>query len=148
MQNYRERTDQFVGFGRRLKAYFVDYVFIGVVLLPAGYLSGFFDAVDLSESPNIHPFVIWGNAFFAAYILGFWAIKSATPGKLVLGICIADAKTGNKPSNLQFIIRFVGYLLSGLPLGLGFLWIAVDPRNQAWHDKLASTVVIQREQRS
>jgi uncharacterized RDD family membrane protein YckC len=29
-----------------------------------------------------------------------------------------------------------------LPLGLGFLWIAFDKRKQAWHDKLAGTVVI------
>jgi uncharacterized RDD family membrane protein YckC len=25
---------------------------------------------------------------------------------------------------------------------LGFLWIAFDPRKQAWHDKIGRTVVI------
>jgi uncharacterized RDD family membrane protein YckC len=27
-------------------------------------------------------------------------------------------------------------------LGLGYLWIAFDPRKQAWHDKLAGTIVV------
>jgi uncharacterized RDD family membrane protein YckC len=27
-------------------------------------------------------------------------------------------------------------------LGLGFIWIAVDAGHQAWHDKLAGTIVV------
>jgi uncharacterized RDD family membrane protein YckC len=26
--------------------------------------------------------------------------------------------------------------------GLGFFWIAFDPEKQAWHDKIAGTVVV------
>jgi uncharacterized RDD family membrane protein YckC len=31
---------------------------------------------------------------------------------------------------------------SALPLGLGFAWAAWDPRGQAWHDRIAGTVVV------
>jgi uncharacterized RDD family membrane protein YckC len=31
---------------------------------------------------------------------------------------------------------------SALPLGLGFAWAARDPRGQAWHDRIAGTVVV------
>jgi uncharacterized RDD family membrane protein YckC len=29
-----------------------------------------------------------------------------------------------------------------LPLMIGFIWVAFDPRKQGWHDKLAGTVVV------
>ena len=31
---------------------------------------------------------------------------------------------------------------SALPLLLGLIWVALDPRKQGWHDKLAGTVVV------
>ena len=77
-----------------------------------------------------------------AYVLGFWITKQATPGKLAIGARIVDARTGGKPSVGQFILRYFGYFLSSLPLGLGFLWVAFDRRKQGWHDKIAGTVVV------
>jgi uncharacterized RDD family membrane protein YckC len=34
-----------------------------------------------------------------------------------------------------------------LPLLLGFVWVAFDPRKQGWHDKLAHTVVVRPRKR-
>ena len=42
----------------------------------------------------------------------------------------------------QLFARYFGYILSSLPLGLGLLRVAFDPRKQGWHDKLANAVVI------
>jgi uncharacterized RDD family membrane protein YckC len=36
----------------------------------------------------------------------------------------------------------VGYWLSGLVLGLGYLWAAVDANREAWHDKVFDTWVV------
>ena len=86
--------------------------------------------------------------FLISYVLPtvavfiFWRYKSATPGKMIIHARIADASTGGQPSFGQFLIRYVAYLVSMIPLGLGFIWIAFDQRKQAWHDKLAGTVVI------
>ena len=71
-----------------------------------------------------------------------WLLCSATPGKMAFSAKIVDAKTGKKPRARQFLLRFLGYYLSALPLGLGFLWIAFNPKKQGWHDKLAGTTVI------
>jgi uncharacterized RDD family membrane protein YckC len=38
--------------------------------------------------------------------------------------------------------RLAAALLSWLPLGLGFLWILVDPQRRAWHDRLSRTRVV------
>ena len=35
--------------------------------------------------------------------------------------------------------------MSTLPLGLGLIWVGIDPKKQGWHDKLAGTVVIRRK---
>jgi uncharacterized RDD family membrane protein YckC len=38
--------------------------------------------------------------------------------------------------------RFAFALLAWLPLGLGVLWSALDPRRRAWHDMLSGTEVV------
>jgi len=78
----------------------------------------------------------------AIAIIAFWVYKSATPGKIAIRATIVDAKTGLQPSNGQLIGRYFAYYISTLPLCLGFLWIAWDPKKQGWHDKLAGTVVV------
>jgi uncharacterized RDD family membrane protein YckC len=78
----------------------------------------------------------------ALVVILFWRWKQGTPGKLMLRLRIVDAGTGGEPGLRQWCLRYVGYILSTLPLLLGFLWVAWDPRRQGWHDKLAGTVVI------
>lgn len=78
----------------------------------------------------------------AVAVILFWIYRSATPGKMALKIVILDARSGQKPTTSQFIIRYFGYFLSMLPLFLGIIWVAFDNRKQGWHDKLAGTVVV------
>ena len=42
----------------------------------------------------------------------------------------------------QLVIRYLGYFVSTIPLGLGLLWVGFDRRKQGWHDKMANTVVV------
>ncbi len=81
----------------------------------------------------------------ALAIVGFWMTKSATPGKMVISACIVDARSGLKPSWGQLVRRYLGYLVSTVPLCLGFLWVAFDSKKQGWHDKIAGTVVVYRQ---
>jgi uncharacterized RDD family membrane protein YckC len=73
----------------------------------------------------------------------FWSTIGSTPGKVLMSVTIVDAKTGGPASLAQCIVRWFAYLLSAAPLGLGFLWAAIDTDKQAWHDKLARTRVVQ-----
>ncbi len=75
-------------------------------------------------------------------IIPFWIYSSSTPGKWLWRMRIVDATTGCKPTHKQFIIRYLGYFVSGLPLFLGFIWIIFDEKKQGWHDKMAHTVVV------
>lgn len=78
----------------------------------------------------------------AALVLGCWIFRNTTPGKMVVHARIVDAKTGRAPSTGQLLIRYLGYYLSVVTFFIGFLMVAIDPRHQALHDKLAGTVVV------
>ena len=81
----------------------------------------------------------------AIAIVLFWIARQATPGKMAIGARIVDAKTGGKPTAGQLVLRYLGYYVSMIPLMIGMLWIAFDPRKQGWHDKIAGTVVIRQK---
>lgn len=74
-----------------------------------------------------------------------WFKFSASIGKLIFSLRIVDAKTFEKPTKVQFIIRYFGYILSSVVFMLGFISAHYNPRQQGWHDKLARTVVVSKE---
>lgn len=71
-----------------------------------------------------------------------WVRFGLTPGKLLCDIRIIDARHGGKPGLGQSVLRYIGYLISTLTLGIGFLWMLWDNNNQALHDKIAGTLVV------
>ncbi len=80
----------------------------------------------------------------AVAVVLFWIYRSATPGKMAIRATIVDADTGGAPSTRQLVVRYIGYFVSLIPMGAGFLWVGLDSRKQGWHDKLANTVVVRR----
>jgi len=78
----------------------------------------------------------------ALVIIVGWTRYGTTPGKCLLALRVCDAGTGGRPDTVQSVVRYLGYLVSALPLGLGFVWMVFDPRRQALHDKLARTRVV------
>jgi uncharacterized RDD family membrane protein YckC len=75
-------------------------------------------------------------------ILFLWDRTLGTPGKWILGCEIVDSKTFQKPTPKQNLIRFFSYIISTIPLCLGFFHMYWDKQNRCWHDILAGTVVI------
>jgi uncharacterized RDD family membrane protein YckC len=71
-----------------------------------------------------------------------WLLFRGTPGKLLMGCQVGDARGGGPLRLSQAVLRYIGYLVAVLPAGVGFLWVAWDKRKQGFHDKLARTVVI------
>jgi uncharacterized RDD family membrane protein YckC len=76
-----------------------------------------------------------------AYFTWFHGTTGQTPGKRLMGLRVIR-DTGEAISFGTAFLRWVGYLISFLPLCIGFLWAGADRRKQAWHDKIAGTVVI------
>jgi len=148
----------YAGFWIRVGASIIDTIVMLVLFVPmammvygVNYMSNETSSQNMSSWSSSFYMQGDGNIFLnyilpAIIVIAFWLYKSATPGKMILKLKIVDAKTGRKPTALQFIIRYLGYFLSSIFL-LGFIWIAFDRRKQGFHDKLAGTVVIRNTAR-
>jgi uncharacterized RDD family membrane protein YckC len=84
--------------------------------------------------------VLCNVSLTGAYFILFWIYRGATPGKMILNFKIVDSETMDNATKYQLIKRFFGCFLA--PIGI--LFILFTKRNQALHDKIASTVVIKR----
>lgn len=85
-----------------------------------------------------------GIGVYCAVIVTFLA-RGLTPGKYLVGEQVVDHLDGAQPGIGKMLLREVlGKWVSGLLFGLGYLWAIWDKDGQAWHDKIAGTVVIKR----
>lgn len=132
----------YVGFWPRVGASIIDGLIVALISYPILYLvygTAYFTKPDFLMGPM--DFII-SYLFPIVWTLGFWTYRQATPGKMVISAKLVDVKTGGKPSIGQYVGRYFAYILSALPLGLGYFWAAWDPKKQTWHDKLAGTYVV------
>jgi uncharacterized RDD family membrane protein YckC len=137
---------EYVGFWLRVGAALVDTILVLCIALPLIVWLYGWDELVFGSVEGFRPtrFTIdW--LMPAAATLLFWYFRSATPGKLLIGARIVDAKSGGKPTTAQLVVRYLGYFVSIIPLCLGLVWVAFDARKQGFHDKLARTVVIRRK---
>ena len=131
---------------------FILNTFIFNINLSLEHLDKFFSSNnDLNESDTyqvvkyISIWIIQQIAIFSAlfiFIVHMWYRSGMTPVRYLFGIRIVDADTFNLITKKQAYKRLISVPLSLLPLGLGLLWSNFDKRGQAFHDKIANTVVV------
>jgi uncharacterized RDD family membrane protein YckC len=137
------RSLDYAGFWQRALAFLIDWLIVVVIAMPVivvAFGADYFSLDPLRRSWDLLIAFIVGVA-----IVVFWRLYGATPGKIAVALKIVDAETGKPPSTGRLVVRLLCYLLSALPLYLGFIWVAIDRRKQGWHDKIAGTVVIHSE---
>ena len=117
------------GFWVRMGALFLDILLVGFatsLLHPFGdgHLFGDFHIVVL-----------------AIYGAVMWKLRGTTVGGIVFDLHVV--RLDGRPLDWETaIVRALGCFLSLSVVFLGFIWIAFDHNNQAWHDKIAGTVVV------
>lgn len=150
----------YAGFISRLVAFFIDVAVISLTIIAAGwFVSITMDVMQIrpmvallvKNVPWAKKVVILflspltaslaGFAFVVIYYVFFWFFAGQTIGKAVMGLRVVPLR-GGKMTLWRAILRYIGYFLSTLSLGIGFLWIIIDDRRMAWHDKLARTCVV------
>jgi uncharacterized RDD family membrane protein YckC len=141
-------STRYAGFWRRLAAVLIDLTILVPVLALLLYLiygRAYFQWVGAHADPLA--LYGWGDAVVTNLLpvvlaVYFWMRYLGTPGKLLMGCHVVDARTGAALTLHQAIFRNLGYLVSLLTFGLGFLWIAWDAHKQGFHDKIAGSVVV------
>jgi uncharacterized RDD family membrane protein YckC len=88
-------------------------------------------------------FLLTFPLFVAVYFLVLHGWTGQTFGKMFMGLKVMRADGGEVTPGLAFL-RFVGYGLSIIPLGLGLFWSIIDREKCAWHDHLAATRVVMK----
>ncbi len=151
---------KYAGFWRRFIAYMIDGIIISIVLFILALIGGiaFFAGTksngnnawisEMSNPEQMLSLTLWFWIFSTlvniAYFTYFHGTTGKTPGKMLLGLQVVSIE-GNHISFGTAFLRSVGYLVSSLIFCLGYIWIMFDNKKQGWHDKIAGTVVIIRE---
>jgi uncharacterized RDD family membrane protein YckC len=111
------------GFWIRMAALLLDVLLVGFVM------------------SLLHPFGNFHIMVLAIYGAVMWKLRGTTVGGIVCDLHVV--RLDGRPLDWETaIVRALGCFLSLFVVFLGFIWIAFDANNQAWHDKIAGTVVV------
>jgi uncharacterized RDD family membrane protein YckC len=115
------------GFWLRMGALLLDVLLVGFL---GSIVFGSFH-----HESNLHLLVL------ATYGACMWKLRGATVGGIVCDLRVV--RVDGRPMEWETaIVRALGCFLSLAVCGLGFIWIAFDANHQAWHDKIAGTLVV------
>jgi uncharacterized RDD family membrane protein YckC len=144
-----ETTGDYSSWGRRVVAYLLDALVLAVPLIIVILLAVV--AAD-PEDEDDGAWAVVGVAYLLTLLLPFvyftvmqGRARGQSLGKKWLGIRVADDSAGGSigygRAFGRYAITFV-FSLFVLPIVLDYLWPLWDRKNQALHDKVASSVVV------
>ena len=127
-------TSEKVGFGTRFLAILIDGIGLGIV---GGIITGVLYAGDTMAGTGLQ--TLLGVVYFCY----FWSSygKGQTVGMRALNIKVVKTD-GSYLDVVGAFLRYIGMIISIIPLFLGLIWVAFDAQKQGWHDKIASTYVV------
>jgi uncharacterized RDD family membrane protein YckC len=136
----------YAGFWWRVLALLIDGILLSVVFFVGA--RAIVKGIDYGNGNVVITegqwfFYVWGIIAFLYYPVT-WVAMGETIGHRVLGMEVRRVQDGQRIDVGKAIIRYLGYLLSSLLLGIPFLIAAFDSRKQALHDRLANTVVVRK----
>jgi uncharacterized RDD family membrane protein YckC len=137
------------GIVSRGAAFMVDGLIVTAAVLGGGLFTwGLAQVIRLPDifggrddtSGRTLAFLVVVPVVFALYCAVMWALLGKTIGMALFGVKVI--RIDGLPVHLaQSMLRAVCYGLSAI-LFIGFFWMLFDRRRQAFHDKLARTLVV------
>jgi uncharacterized RDD family membrane protein YckC len=127
-------------FALRCGSFFIDYILI----LAVPVLGLVFDMSAGTSPGKVSNNTTWLIAFLLGVsdLIIFPALSGQTLGMMICGLRIVR-KNGLDASAGRVILRnTLGYILTVLTAGIGFLIAAISPRGRALHDYVSGTMVI------
>lgn len=147
-----EPVSGLAGFWARTGAFLMDFLAVEFAILVIGFflnMSMLFGATQAEEVAKFVETPSWmlvgrgvetlALALYFTIAVGRWG---QTLGMKALGIRVVSAAHERPVGYETAFLRFIGYIVSFVTLGVGFLMVAWDPRRQGLHDKIAGTVVV------
>jgi uncharacterized RDD family membrane protein YckC len=117
------------GFWIRVAAAALDFFLVAVIVLILAH------SVVEHSGPGLL-FLCLG-----AYSAALWKARGSTIGGVICGLKVV--RIDGRPIDWPIaIVRALAAGLSFMAAGLGFIWVAIDPEKQSWHDKVAGTTIV------
>ena len=139
------------GFLARFLAFLIDGIMLSIISwLLSLILVPFVGAADATNS-NMLALLVGGVGLVIFVILLFlqfiyfgylWSKSGQSLGMKVTHIKVLRRDGAGLSFWRAGFRGTVGYWISSLIFGLGFIWAAFDGRKEAWHDKLFDTSVV------
>ncbi|HEY7269162.1 MAG TPA: RDD family protein, partial [Dehalococcoidia bacterium] len=103
-----------VGFGERFVAILIDFILVAVigVVIRVVFSSGVAGLVS---------FIVG-----IGYYVYFWTSTGQTVGHMAMGLKVVKAEGGDLLDFGGALIRYIGYIVSAIPIFLGFFWVLFD----------------------
>lgn len=144
----------YAGFWRRVVAYVVDGLLVGVVMtiLVMLFAAGAVGSIAAGSPEAAAAAAGMVGLVNLASIIGMWlyfalmesSATQGTLGKMAVGLLVTDLD-GGRIGFGRATGRFFGKILSGLIFAIGFLMAGFTARKQGLHDMLASTLVVNKD---
>lgn len=134
----------YAGFWKRLLAFIVDWLVLGLLLMLFGMLvSGSMEITGIyARSEGM--LELAGIILPWLYYAGLESSEQqATFGKLALNIKVTDLQ-GRRVSFLRASVRYFAKILSSMLLLIGYIMITFTARKQGLHDLIAGCLVVNR----
>ncbi|MGB5201394.1 MAG: RDD family protein [Sedimenticolaceae bacterium] len=137
------------GLWHRLAAIFYDSWLVAAIWLLGATVETFIRAGlgtggDAGSHWPLQAFLLLSPALFFGW---FWTHGGQTLGMRAWRLKLLDS-SGNPVTWRQSLIRYGAAWLSLLALGLGYVWVWIDPQGLSWHDRLSGTRLVVLEKAS
>ncbi len=141
--------EQYGGFWRRVGAYLIDIILLGIISSILGSVFGIgTTTTELGDMSAAYSYsaddagsgalsLLLGIAYFAGLES---SSMQATLGKKLLGMVVTDLD-GNRISFLRALGRYFAKILSAVILFIGYIMVGLTERKQGLHDMIAGTLV-------
>ncbi len=138
---------------QRFAAWLIDQATLSIIYLLASIAVGAVTGIltksgiqlpDLLLSLSVSGLILAPVFGYFLYFGYFWSRRERSIGMGMMNIRVV--KTDGRL--LSFVMAglrgSLGYSLSGLIFGLGYLWFFVGKQQETWHDKIFNTVVLKQ----
>jgi uncharacterized RDD family membrane protein YckC len=135
----------------RFLAFLIDNIALSIIAWVLSLILVPLTGIADQSGGNLFGLIVGAAGMVVAFILlllqflyfgWLWSTSGQSIGMRVANIRVTR-RDGSSLSMVRAGLRgTVGYWISGLVFGLGFLWAAFDGRKEAWHDKLFDTAVV------
>ena len=131
------KSAEFAGFWWRFAALLLDGILLTILFMPLFFILAYsgFVAGMMAWVFILMIFSVW----YEVYFIGKYG---ATYGKKWLGVKVVDKETRQVIGYPRAFLRWVGRLVVGFTLYIGYLIIPFTQNKQGLHDIIATTIVV------